>query len=1059
MYSPSASVCPNSPNLSSRQRLEGIRNATFILPATGERVHRQITLNEPSSPTDTSSDYSFVTGAPFQRNFSLQPGIFQSIRYSLQHQLFALYRWIRSPSGKGVLKCSLAYLIGSLATFLPPLAKFLGHSDGKHVVATVTVYFHPARSAGSMAEAAALSLVAFLYASFVGFSSMATSVFFEEQLDLIEVAYALILIVFCGGGLGFVGWFKQAYNSPLVSVACSLTSLAIVSILTKESAVQLGVFSYDKIIQVLKMIAMGITTTAAVNLLLWPVSARYQVRKVMIKTTQSVGEMLSFITKGFLNGSEIEMQSMPYTLAQKKYRTLFVELTKCLREAKFEYYILGQEAQFKHEAKLVNCLERLAQSIGGLRSAATTQLTLLKESSGIGNSTPISSFRYMPVIISDSLFSNMDNRSDRFAVLTAIEENPEGGVENYPKNNHIIGKMRERSISGFSAESSLILPTVKTPSEIFTRFIVLLGPSIKSLAYTLSQILRELPFTKEPEHAITTIEQFKKSLEVASKLYSSARSEALKELYKSKELNCARPQSIEADFEEVAASCGHFSFSLQTFAKEMQNFMDILEELKEQSENSRHSWQWLRFWKRLRKSQKPVIEEEQPLVEQMSDTEIPARNPDLVLRNPISRQRSMTQRVPNLKKVLIFRLLSFVKFLNRDDIRFAIKVGIGASVFALFAFIPETRPFYQHWRGEWGLVSYMLVCSMTIGASNTTGFSRFIGTFIGAVTAIIFWIICQENPYALAFCGWLVSLPCFYLIVAKNRAPFGRFIMLTYNLSCLYAYTLSIKEGDDDDDEGGIAPVISEIALHRLVAVAVGIVWGLIVTRIIWPVSARQKFQDGLSLLWLRMGLVWKRDPLATLLEGESLVPYMDLREEFALHRYLLRLENLRLSSLSEFELRGPFPAKEFEQIMTSTTKILDSFHAMNDIIQSDLVVSEGETQLLKYTADERAYLCSTISHLFQVFASSFKLEYPINDALPSISKARDKLLARIFKYRKDSLSAEGTESHVITKDEDYELLYAYILITGQLAQEIGLVETGIIKLYGVLNEDLLRLR
>lgn len=193
---------------------------------------------------------------------------------------------------------------------------------------------------------------------------------------------------------------------------------------------------------------------------------------------------------------------------------------------------------------------------------------------------------------------------------------------------------------------------------------------------------------------------------------------------------------------------------------------------------------------------------------------------------------------------------------------------------------------YQHWRGEWGLLSYMLVCSMTIGASNTTGWARFIGTFIGAILAIIVWSICQSNPFALAFCGWLVSLPCFYIIIAKRNGPFGRFIMLTYNISCLYAYSLSISETDDDDDEGGKTPFMVEIAWHRVVAVLAGVIWGLFITRVIWPISARRKLRDGLSLLWLRMGLIWKRDPLSTLLEGESQNAYMNLSEEMALQRY-----------------------------------------------------------------------------------------------------------------------------------------------------------------------------
>lgn len=174
---------------------------------------------------------------------------------------------------------------------------------------------------------------------------------------------------------------------------------------------------------------------------------------------------------------------------------------------------------------------------------------------------------------------------------------------------------------------------------------------------------------------------------------------------------------------------------------------------------------------------------------------------------------------------------------------------------------------------------------MTIGASNTTGWARFIGTFIGAILAIIVWAICQSNPFALAFCGWLVSLPCFYIIIAKRNGPFGRFIMLTYNLSCLYAYSLSINESDDDD-EGGKTPFIVEIAWHRVVAVLAGVIWGLIITRMIWPISARRKLRDGLSLLWLRMGLIWKRDPLSTLLEGESQDAYMNLSEGLALQRY-----------------------------------------------------------------------------------------------------------------------------------------------------------------------------
>jgi hypothetical protein len=316
------------------------------------------------------------------------------------------WAYLKTPTSKGILKCSLAYLLGSLATFLPPIANFLGHQDGKHVVATITVYFHPARSAGSMGEAVILGIIAFCYAVLISVSSMAVSVFCETQLGLIELGYALVLIVFCGGGLGFVGWFKQKYNAPLVNVGCSLASLAIITVLTKENAIQVGVFSNDKIVQVMKMILLGMLATSAVSLLLWPVSARTELRDTMIKATDSFGDMLTMITRGFLSGSETDLLSTTFNSALSQYKSVFTQLTKNLKEAKLEHYVLGTEDQYKLEAQLVNCLQRLAQSIGGLRSAATTQFTLLRETSIAGNcSRTNSDERTIPEVWNGSISS------------------------------------------------------------------------------------------------------------------------------------------------------------------------------------------------------------------------------------------------------------------------------------------------------------------------------------------------------------------------------------------------------------------------------------------------------------------------------------------------------------------------------------------------------------------------------------------------------------------------------------------------------------------------------
>jgi hypothetical protein len=48
------------------------------------------------------------------------------------------------------------------------------------------------------------------------------------------------------------------------------------------------------------------------------------------------------------------------------------------------------------------------------------------------------------------------------------------------------------------------------------------------------------------------------------------------------------------------------------------------------------------------------------------------------------------------------------------------------------------------------------------------------------------------------------------------------------------------------------------------------------------------------------------------------------------------------------------------------------------------------------------------------------KLEYSLNDALPNTDHTRDRLLARIYSFRKHEQAKTGT------KDEDFALIYAY---------------------------------
>lgn len=317
------------------------------------------------------------------------------------------------------------------------------------------------------------------------------------------------------------------------------------------------------------------------------------------------------------------------------------------------------------------------------------------------------------------------------------------------------------------------------------------------------------------------------------------------------------------------------------------------------------------------------------------------------------------------KERLGFRIWKSLGIFRRDDTKFAIKVGTGAALYALPSFISSTRPIYSLWRGEWGLLSYMLVCSMTIGTSNTSGYSRFFGSSLGAACALVAWYSTAGNVYGLAVLGLIMTTSTSYLNIVRKQGPLSRYIMLTYNLSVLYAYSLTQKGAGPHKDEGGDSPIITDIVLHRVVAVLSGCIWGVVITRLIWPVSARTRLKNSLSVLWLRMSLIWKRDPMSSTMAMERKpVAYMTPREKLKIERFQSDMESLQAAARSEFELKSPFADSSYGNILRRTRNMVDAFHAMNLELVKNSGASEGEIAILRYTSSERKQLSSRISHL-----------------------------------------------------------------------------------------------
>jgi hypothetical protein len=74
---------------------------------------------------------------------------------------------------------------------------------------------------------------------------------------------------------------------------------------------------------------------------------------------------------------------------------------------------------------------------------------------------------------------------------------------------------------------------------------------------------------------------------------------ALASVYRERDFARIQSPDVEADLEEVSASCGHFSFTLMEFGEQLKDLLQILDELKlECDERPRGlTWNWLKFWR------------------------------------------------------------------------------------------------------------------------------------------------------------------------------------------------------------------------------------------------------------------------------------------------------------------------------------------------------------------------------------------------------------------------------------------------------------------------------
>ena len=107
----------------------------MIQASTGERIKKTFTLRRPRETPEGSTEFLLAPGQ-FDPDRHRDMSRIERFQEQCKDKMQAAYRLATSPTGVSILKCSLAYILGSLATFVPPISGLLGRNDGKHMVAT-----------------------------------------------------------------------------------------------------------------------------------------------------------------------------------------------------------------------------------------------------------------------------------------------------------------------------------------------------------------------------------------------------------------------------------------------------------------------------------------------------------------------------------------------------------------------------------------------------------------------------------------------------------------------------------------------------------------------------------------------------------------------------------------------------------------------------------------------------------------------------------------------------------------------------------------------------------
>ena len=426
--------------------------------------------------------------------------------------------------------------------------------------------------------------------------------------------------------------------------------------------------------------------------------------------------LLKLLTKTFLLDDDLPEFKANNSLktAIDSHRASFTSLQKSLGEAKLEV-IWNDEMRgcTKEYDAVVKSMQRLAQSVGGLRSSCGLQFELMQQDGGRNSKKPTSFSSSSSRNTDKKLNGGSKNKETWNIKADHHRRKLEGEIKR--QKHH---QQQQQHVSP-KAEADGEDEFFKLPNHhshkghnddddddedgTLIEFIHTIRQPLKSLAYTCKQTILHLQigFSSKPRTGPND-ETLKNNLIKAIALFEVSQRQAVKRLnrhrLKHHQPNTNNPSGSSSLMDNYAPSedvflVYFFVFNMIEFARELISLVESVQALSIAKQKKRTLCALIyQFFT----TPKPVLKEN--------------KKPAFV---PNERHKMDTLHTPVPKtqwRRMILKVWRTFSLFKLQKMRYATKATIAVIILALPAFWEHTGAWYREWRMEWALITVSIIC-------------------------------------------------------------------------------------------------------------------------------------------------------------------------------------------------------------------------------------------------------------------------------------------------------------------------------------------------------------